>query len=182
MGVILSKDKKKVTIDDFMLEPPSPLAMELKPPIEIADDGRKNAFTHYCSAAGARMHYATCQHILAGGQSMSHDRCFAALGWKQCNAHTMRQKETEAGHAMYYTPRERDESVRPVTIMPAVTVQAPVDTVMGIDLANGDDNIYAAAIEVAQQPPKQVQFQPGETPLQAARRALANTHKSGVNE
>lgn len=80
-------------------------------PITASPDGRRNAFTHGCKHVGQTRHYASCLHISNPDSEKSeyfqtlYSDCIQAVRKGLCPAVDMRNKEIEAGKALYFKER-----------------------------------------------------------------------------
>ena len=162
---------------------------EQKEPTSASADGKRNAYYVDCNAICEKRPYAVCLHLIerrkAGPLHDIYRDCSAHIGQKRCPAIAMRRQEVEKGVAIFFVERNKSlvttvvegakafvgkvvESVKPAPTPKKVSRAAPF-------IAATD---YAAAINKAieehqNRPPVSAigtSINPGETPLQAARR------------
>ena len=82
-------------------------------PITASLDGKRNAFTHACKHTQQSRHYASCLHIASPDSKKSehfktlYSDCITAVDKGLCPAVDMRNKEIEAGKALYFKERVR---------------------------------------------------------------------------
>lgn len=82
----------------------------LRPLPLLASERSDNAYILPCDIYQGRRHYAVCLRIVNrhedGNPAPWEPNCNNAIACRQCPAVKMRDEEDEAGHALYYTPRE----------------------------------------------------------------------------
>lgn len=75
-----------------------------------ASEGGDNSYIHPCDIYNGRRHYAVCLNIInkqeSGQPNLWEANCNAAITGRRCPAVAMRDKEQDAGEALYYAPRE----------------------------------------------------------------------------
>lgn len=80
-------------------------------PIEASQDGKRNAFAHYCPRIKQNRHYAVCLHLIDrrkdGRLDALYSDCSASIGRKDCPALSMRAEEKRENKAIYFQERIR---------------------------------------------------------------------------
>jgi hypothetical protein len=96
-------------------------------PLEYSKRG-DNTLTVNCSVYGGHRHYAVCLNLIERIEKRDYQSkdaaCIRAFNCGGCPAKKMRSEERQAGHALFYTPREPTPATggRP---KPAVDVLSP---------------------------------------------------------
>jgi hypothetical protein len=89
------------------------MVMTDKLPIEASARGDNTHFVK-CEVYNGHRHYAVCQSVLAlhnAGKARPVDReCSRAINCGECPANVMKMQERTAGHALFYTPREKNDA------------------------------------------------------------------------
>lgn len=174
--------------------------MEINKP-ELSEDGKRNAYNHHCEVVGHMRSYAVCLHLCKsrkeGRLSAIYADCSVAIGKKRCPALSMHAEEKEAGRALYFIERIRiaaesaiNEAIKFVsgstTSKPAPVRFTPlhkspvterISTGTYADAINAAMKTEAPAAPVV--PLVKVEALPGESPLEMARRLLAQSKQQG---
>lgn len=86
-------------------------------PVEASATG-KNAYMHACDIVQQRVPFAACciriQDRKAGRLSKELATCSAAIGKRECPAMAMRQRELDAGKAIYFIDRQKQSGWTPL--------------------------------------------------------------------
>jgi hypothetical protein len=152
--------------------------------IDASADGRRNAYTFRCTPIGQQMHYAACLQRVDATQRPDAPSdwagCRKACEQGLCPAKGMREEELLKGKSVYFRARQALQEA-------AEKARTWVDTWKNskpagkrekgsvLDAMASIDTSYAKAISGLTTAPvlAPIEVRPEETPLQAARRKLA---------
>lgn len=162
-------------------------------PITASADGKRNAYTHSCHFVQQKMNYAACLSRVAaidgGKYPKDWEPCSSATN--SCPARRMRREEEIAGKAIYFAPRGTiataaatagrwiSDKVKKAVAPPAPRAKSSMFDAMRdagsmADVINAMSTTHTSAAAPAPAPMKPLPVaQPGETPLQMARRLAA---------
>ena len=90
---------------------------KIKRPPEMSRSGT-NQYYHPCRAVKASRHYGVCLFTIEAferGQELKEAACVKAMTKGTCPAMKMRQKERDAGKALYYIPhvhKDTEETIK----------------------------------------------------------------------
>jgi hypothetical protein len=86
----------------------------------VSADTQKNAHYLFCTANEQRRNYAACVYLVKRIEDGALDElkddatsCYNHVKKGRCNAVKMREREIEAGHALFFTPKRQIEIQQP---------------------------------------------------------------------